>query len=130
MPIRETQKRVLVVDDDDSVRDLVGSVLRRRMLDVDEAADGQAALDLLRDHRYAVIILDLLMPGVSGFDVLQRLEFDPIEAPPVVLVLTGADRSVVDRLESPHVHGIVKKPFDLGELASLVAACSEIRVRT
>jgi len=118
-------KRVLVVDDDQEIRGLLTSVLRRRDLAVDEAADGAGALDLLRQNIYSVVVLDLLMPNIDGFGVLDAL--DSALAPPVVLVITAADRSLVKRLDPQRIHGVVRKPFDADDLASLVVACVEIK---
>jgi two-component system OmpR family response regulator len=58
----EPQKRVLVVDDDPTICELLSSVLRQQGLQVDIASDGQQALDLLRETSYAVVLLDLIMP--------------------------------------------------------------------
>ena len=125
----DQHRRVLVVDDDQNVRTMLGALLRHRGLIVDEAADGKIALDLLRENRYAVILLDLLMPVADGFAVLRGFGTEGVQAPPVVLVLTGADRATIDQLDSQHIHGVVRKPFDPEELASLVVACSEVRSR-
>jgi len=121
------QRRVLVVDDDATIRALLGSVLRRRDLEVDEAADGAEALDLLRQNSYAVVLLDLLMPNVDGFGVLD--EFGSAISTPVVLVITGADRSLIKQLDPQRIHGVVRKPFDSEDLADVVVACAEIRSR-
>lgn len=123
------QKRVLVVDDDALVRELLAAILRQRSLMVDEASNGREALALIKKHRYAVILLDLLMPVLSGFAVLDGLAGQELTSPPVVLVITGADRSEIDRLDPRLVQGIMKKPFDPEELASIVVACAEIRGR-
>ncbi|HJT18117.1 MAG TPA: response regulator [Thermoanaerobaculia bacterium] len=120
-------KRVLVVDDDATIRELLTSVVRRRGLIVDEAADGAEALDLLRQNIYSVVLLDLLMPNTDGFAVLREL--DAALAPPVVLVITGADRSLVKQLDPQRIHGVVRKPFDADDLANLVVACAEIKSR-
>jgi CheY-like chemotaxis protein len=120
-------KRVLVVDDDEGIRGLLTSVLRRRDLVVDEAANGADALDLLRQNIYSVVLLDLLMPNIDGFGVLDEL--DSALAPPVVLVITGADRSLFKRLDPQRIHGVLRKPFDVDDLASLVVACVEIKSR-
>lgn len=129
MVVAEPHKRVLVVDDDRGIREMLASVLRHRGLIVDEAPNGAVALDLLRENQYAVILLDLLMPVADGFAVLKGLEDDEVHSPPVVLVLTGAERRALEELDSQRVHGVVRKPFDADELASLVATCSEIRGR-
>src|SRR5438445_438176 len=86
-------KRVLVVDDDATIRELLGSVLKNRDLVIDLAADGREALDLLKQHSYSVVLLDLLMPNVDGFGVLAGL--DTSLSLPVVLVITGAELSAV-----------------------------------
>jgi DNA-binding response OmpR family regulator len=121
------QKRVLVVDDDESIRELLGSILGRHDLVVDVASDGRKALDLLKENAYSVVLLDLLMPDVDGFAVLKELP--SAISTPIVLVITGADRSAIERLDPQRIHGVVRKPFDAEELAALVVTCAEIRSR-
>jgi DNA-binding NtrC family response regulator len=125
----EDHRRVLVVDDDAQTVQLLQSILTQRGLTVDSAADGREALEHLRASRYSVILLDLLMPRVNGFDVLKALKDQVVSSPTVVLVVTGADRNVVEELDADLIHGIVRKPFDVEDLVSLVAACAEIRAR-
>jgi DNA-binding response OmpR family regulator len=120
------QRRVLIVDDDPLVRELLTSVLTQESLDVDVAQDGRQALELMRTRPYSVVLLDLLMPEMNGFDVLKEMDED---ARPVVLVVTGADPSTVAELDARIVHGIVRKPFEPLELAEVVRACAEIRSR-
>ena len=122
------QRPVLVVDDDADTRRLLEAALTRRGLVVDLAAEGAEALERIRQGHYSVVLLDLLMPGMNGFTVLDELH-KPGVHPPVVLVISGADRSEIDRLDPRYVHGIVKKPFDPDDLASVVVACADIRNR-
>lgn len=124
----DQHRRVLVIDDDGEVRRLLGTALRQRSLAVDEACDGREAIALLAEHRYSVVLLDLLMPHVDGFGVLDAISDGA--NPPIVLVVSGADRRVLDRIESRKIHGIVKKPFDPVEIADVVSACAEIRGRS
>jgi len=121
-------RRILVVDDDPEIRRILVTALRLRSLQIDEATDGASALELLRQNRYAVVLLDIMMPGVDGFSVLESLgqESDP----PVVLVVSGAGKQVLDRVDTSKIHGIVKKPFDPLEIAEVVSACAEIRGRS
>ncbi len=121
------QKRVLVVDDDPAIRELLRSVLRRCDLIVDEAEDGAEALDLLKENSYSVILLDLLMPVVDGYTVIEKLDS---MSSPVVLVITGAEHTALRQLDSRKIHGILRKPFDADELANLVVACAEIKSRS
>jgi CheY-like chemotaxis protein len=125
----ELHRRVLVVDDDPLIRQMLVSVLRQRHLVVDEAKDGEEAVAHLRENRYAVILLDLLMPIADGFSVLTAMDEDGLHAPPVVLVITGAEGVVVDQLDPRRIHGVIRKPFDPIEIATIVAACAEIRGR-
>ena len=108
---------------------MLAAVLRQRGLIVDEAEDGAAALDLIRANRYTVVLLDLIMPNVDGFAVLKAMRVELLQARPVVLVLTGAERPIVERLDPQLIQGLVKKPFDADELASVVVACTEVRGR-
>ena len=125
----EQQKRVLVVDDDPAIRQLLVWILRRHSLNVDEACDGAEALALIKEHQYAVIVLDLVMPVLDGFGVLEALRGPEMPLQPVVLVISGADRTQTDGLDPQRIHGIVRKPFDPEELAGLVVTCAEIRGR-
>lgn len=126
--MNETHRRVLVVDDDPEIRRILVTALRMKDLEIDEAVDGQAAIDKLRDHRYSVVLLDLMMPGVDGFAVLDAIDQEVNR--PVVLVVSGYGRQTLDRLDTSKIHGVVKKPFDPIELADVVASCVEIRGRS
>jgi len=123
-----SSKRVLIVDDDATIRELLVSVLRRRDLIVDEAHDGLQALDLLKENNYSVVLLDLLMPNLDGFGVIENL--GSAISTPVVLVITGADRALIRQLDPQRIHGVVNKPFDAEDLATLVVACAEIKSRS
>jgi DNA-binding response OmpR family regulator len=121
------QRHVLIVDDDPDVSGMLTTALRQRSLEIDVAGGGGAAIELLTANEYAVVLLDIMMPNVDGFAVLDALRTRNAE--PVVLVVSGADRTVLDRLDTTQIHGIVRKPFDPQELATLVAACAEMRGR-
>jgi DNA-binding response OmpR family regulator len=125
----EQHRRVLVVDDEPEVRRILATALRQRGLTIDEAADGSDAVALLRENVYSVVVLDLLMPGVNGFAVLDAIDEREGQVP-IVLVVTGADRAMLDGLDSQKIHGIIKKPFEPHEVAAVVAACAEIRGRS
>ena len=125
----EQHRQVLIVDDDPTVRGILAAALRQKPVGIDEAADGAEAIRLLSENSYAVVLLDILMPGVDGFRVLDAIDASTGHGP-VVLVVSGADRSILEQLDSRRIHGIVKKPFDPQEIASVVAACAEIRGRS
>jgi DNA-binding response OmpR family regulator len=112
--------RVLVVEDDDSIRALLVAALRREPFDVDDAPDGAAALQLTAVHEYAVIVLDLMMPRVNGFDFLDGLQRTSPGARSVIFVLTAFDDSVTGKLRADRVHAIIRKPFDVPQLVAMV----------
>ena len=122
----EQYKRVLVADDDHEIRRILVTALSQRGLIVDEAEDGARAIELLQENAYSVLVLDLLMPGVDGFEVLETLD-EGTTPSPVVLVVSGAERSVIERVGARRIHGVVRKPFDIHDVASVIAACAEIR---
>jgi DNA-binding response OmpR family regulator len=124
----EQYRRVLVIDDEESIRRMLSTALRQRNLSVDEASDGRDAIALVQENRYSVVLLDLLMPETDGFHVLEAL--GRVTHPPVVLVVSGADRALIDRVDSRLIHGIIRKPFDPIEIADIVQACAEIRSRS
>jgi len=124
----ESRKRVLVVDDDEEVRNILTTVLRRRGLDVDHARDGAEAIQLATERKYSVILLDLMLPVVDGFDVLRNVRDGNSDAP-VILVITGAEREMTEALDANTIHGIIRKPFEPEDVASIVFACAELKGR-
>lgn len=125
----DASRRVLVVDDDPEVRGILSTILQQKGLVVDTAENGQMALERTAENRYSVVVLDLFMPVVDGFAVLDTMRHKP-EPKPVVLVLTAADASVTERLDASLIHGVVRKPFDPVDLAGVITACAEIRGRS
>jgi DNA-binding response OmpR family regulator len=119
MPTKE--KRVLIVDDDDAIRTLLFTILRRRRFSVDSARNGVEALARLRSCVYSVMLLDLMMPMKSGWDVLDELKKLPADARPVVIVLTAGNEP--RDLDPSIVAGSIRKPFDVDLLMATVTAC-------
>jgi CheY-like chemotaxis protein len=124
---------VLVVEDDDTIRRLLVEFLRaHESVDVDGARDGVEALHRIVTTPYAVVVLDVLMPKMSGIDVLDSLEAltsDPsvksLDDPPAVLVITSAGASVLPDSaifqRSPSmVRRVFRKPIDVEALAKCV----------
>jgi DNA-binding response OmpR family regulator len=112
------EKRILVVDDDDAIRALVTTILRRRGLAVDCARHGAEALEHIATKRYGLVILDLMMPLVSGYEVLEQLGTFAASVRPLVLVLTAG---LAPKLLDPTlVIGTIHKPFDIELLVDTV----------
>jgi CheY-like chemotaxis protein len=117
----DLEKRILIVDDDATVRALLSTVLRRRGFLTDAAHDGVEALEWLGRCRYALVLLDLAMPRMDGEEVLRRLATMPPPRRPVVLMLT--ERNVLKTFDTTMVAGIVHKPFDIDLLIDSVTGC-------
>lgn len=114
------EKRILVVDDDDAIRALLLTILRRRGFAVDVARHGGEALERIARCRYSVMLLDLMMPTVNGWQVLDHLR-DMNGHRPVIIVLTAGNEP--RDLNPDLVAGTVRKPFDVELLVDSVGAC-------
>ena len=113
--------RVLVVDDDDVIRQLITVNLELEGFDVVTAVDGQDALDKVKDVRPDVITLDVMMPRIDGWEAAARLRDDPETADiPVVLLSARAQDADLARGESIGVDAYLTKPFDPDELIEIV----------
>jgi CheY-like chemotaxis protein len=119
----ETRQRVLVADDDQSIRQLVCTIVRRENLAVDAAADGHEAIELLGKHEYAVVLLDLMMPRLDGFGVIAWLKENPLPVKPIILVITAYADQRFKEVDSDFVSGIIRKPFEIGDLGNLIRLC-------
>jgi CheY-like chemotaxis protein len=115
------EKRVLVVDDDDAIRALLFTVLRRRGLKVDMARNGAEALERCLRCHYSVILLDLMMPKMSGYEFLAHLEHEWRGERPIVVVLTAGTEP--RNLNPEYVAGSVRKPFDIELLLDTLNGC-------
>lgn len=108
--------RILIVEDDADIRQLVAAVLAEDGYETEEAADGMAALDKVRNSTPDAVVLDLYMPRMDGFEFLNVCRMVPGCAKMPVLVLTASDQLPVDK----RVRACLKKPFDLNVLSKAV----------
>jgi CheY-like chemotaxis protein len=120
---QETRQRVLVADDDQSIRQLVSTIVKREGLLVDAAADGAEAIEALKRHEYAVILLDLMMPRLDGFGVIAWLKENPPAVKPIVLVITAYVDQRFKEVDPNLVSGILRKPFEIADLGNLIRLC-------
>ncbi|MBN9536334.1 MAG: two-component system response regulator CreB [Alphaproteobacteria bacterium 65-37] len=113
-------QKVLVVDDDAHIRDVVCFALRRAGYETLQAADGLAALDQAAREKPALVVLDILMPELNGTDVCRRLR-EQTDTP--IIFLTSKDQEM-DRILGLELGGddYVVKPFSPGELVARVKA--------
>lgn len=113
--------RVLVVDDDDVIRQLITVNLELEGFDVVTAVDGQDALDKVKGAQPSVITLDVMMPRLDGWEAAARLRSDPETAHIKVILLSArAQEADLQRGERIGVDAYLTKPFDPDELIDLV----------
>lgn len=109
---------VLVVDDDEMIRRLVRAVLEADEFEVAEARNGEDALRLASETHPAVVVLDIMMPGLDGVEVCRRLDHSKVK----VIVLTAKDDPVLeDECRAAGANAFLTKPFSSIELLDLVA---------
>lgn len=113
--------RILVVEDDAAIRRGLEINLSVEGFEVVGAADGAAALLALKDNVYDLIILDIMMPYINGFDVCERLRASGSETPIIMLSAKSAERDIVMGLELG-ADDYVTKPFRISELIARVRA--------
>ena len=116
---------ILVVDDDPSIRKMIIAALKRDRTEYTfvEAANGREALDLMRDQLPDVVVLDLMMPLVSGWDVLrERADDEELKKIPVIVVSANRDPEVANAVQGG-ICAFLPKPFDIGALSALVRSC-------
>jgi len=113
---------ILVVDDEPSIRTLIGAALRAQGYRVLQAADGLQALDLAARGRPDLVLLDVALPLLSGHEVLRRLRQRPALASTPVLLLSGLTSELEEgQARSLGAQGVIGKPFAPAELLRRVA---------
>ena len=114
-------RRILVVDDTPEILALVESRLKRRGFDVQTAADGEAALAAALARPPDLVVLDIMMPKRSGWEVARALRKDPSTEKTKIVILTAIGESV-NQMTSP-IYGadaFLDKPFDFAELEKII----------
>ena len=117
------QKRILIVEDEASIRDMVAFALRKAGMDPIHAADARAAQLAIADKVPDLILLDWMLPGLSGLDLARRLRKEQIsrEVPIIMLTARGEEMDRVNGLEAG-VDDYVVKPFSSRELVARIRA--------
>jgi len=121
---------VLVVDDNQTNRRILEQMLRAWQMRPTTASDGQQALAILRDasetgQRYPLVIVDALMPGMDGIELSRRIaEASPAEVPPIVMMLSSADRQAfAQREDDLRVRAFLTKPVSQSDLLDAIVEC-------
>ncbi len=122
------KKHVLVVEDTDANRVMLRRRLEKQGFDVTEAEDGRVALDIVRKHTFDLVLLDLMMPEVDGFEVLTELKRDPdLAMIPVIIISAVDEMSSVVRCIEAGAEDYLTKPYDPVLLKARVNACLDKR---
>lgn len=114
---------MLVVDDDPNIRRMIVAALKRDGYAFLEAPNGRDALDLMRAEHPDVVVLDLMMPILSGWDVLAERQREPeLMRIPVILISANRDPEIASAVDKG-ICAFLPKPFDIGALSALVRSC-------
>lgn len=114
-------KRVMVVDDSSTVRQVLQMTLKKAGYDVTEAADGNAALNLLENDRVDMLVTDLNVPNMDGINLIKRVRRNPGNRfLPIIMLTTGAQPEKKRQGKEAGASGWVTKPFKPEHLLSVV----------
>ena len=116
--------RALIVEDDPAIRKLVEKLLVRRGIDIDTAHDGRQAIEKIRHGGYSVLILDLMIPEMNGFEVIDFVKKNNIRLP--IAVVSAVSHQALTKLDLDVVKLVISKPFDVDEFTKAIyALCCE-----
>lgn len=113
--------RLLLAEDDASVREALVEILRQNRYEVDAVGDGRTAWECLKAGRYDGAVLDIMMPGMDGLEVLRRLRREKIQTPVLLLTARGELEDRVAGLDSG-ADDYLAKPFAISELLARIRA--------
>jgi CheY-like chemotaxis protein len=116
---------ILIVDDEQAIRSLVMKLLGDKYI-VLEAADGEAAVNIARRDKPDIILMDILMPKMSGYAALSAIKTDPVTKGIPVVMLTGLGDEVDKKLaKQMGADGYITKPFSLQDLKKTISRLSK-----
>ena len=119
-PASQGERRALVADDDPSARYILGSVLQRHHISYDEASNGADAVKLLKSNQYSFVFIDLLMPRIDGWGVLDFLRSHRPQPMPRTIIITGVQDQKLSIADQDVVAGLLYKPIDIGQVEKLL----------
>jgi DNA-binding response OmpR family regulator len=110
--------RALIVEDDPAIRKLVEKLLVRRGIDIDTAHDGRQAINKILADNYSVVILDLMVPEVNGYEIIDFVKKNNIKVP--VAVVSAVSHQALTKLDLDVVKLVISKPFDVDEFTKAI----------
>ncbi|HEY0156209.1 MAG TPA: response regulator [Thermoanaerobaculia bacterium] len=123
--VEVTQKyRALVVEDDPAIRRLVEKLLTRLRITIDTASDGRTAIEKLSSQQYSVLVLDLMVPELNGFEIIEFIKQEKLPVP--VAVVSAVSQQALTKLDLDVVKLVISKPFDVDEFTkAILTLCAE-----
>lgn len=116
--------QALVVEDDPAIRRLVGKLLARNGIEHDTAANGREAIEKLRQNRYSVVVLDLMVPETNGFQIIEIIKREGLKVP--VAVVSAVSQQALTNLDLDIVKLVIGKPFDVDEFTKgILEICAD-----
>lgn len=115
-------KSILIVDDDEGIRELLDVTIKAEGFKTEKAPTGKDAIDKIKQKDYDLIILDLMLPGYGGFEILRELQIEGKKSIPVIII-TGKymDRSTKEMIKmEPNVADFIEKPIKINILISTI----------
>jgi DNA-binding response OmpR family regulator len=119
-----SRKRALICEDDPAIRTLVQAVVKREGFDVDAARDGKSGLEKMESGCYNLVVLDLMMPDVDGYGVMEFMKNRQPESLTRVIVMSAARDPRLKDFPAP-ICTLLPKPFDIDQLVVAVRNCSK-----
>ncbi len=117
------EKLILVADDDEDVRELVVFRLERAGYEVITAGDGEEALKLALDRRPDICVIDVMMPGLDGYELTERMRAsEELAGVAIVLLTASVQEAAVERGFAVGADDYIKKPFSPAELLERIVA--------
>lgn len=115
-------KKILIVEDDKFLRELIGQKLTKEGYDILESIDGEDGLKKIRNEKPDLVLLDLILPSIDGFEVLSRIKEDAsLKSPPIIILSNLGQKEDVERgLKSGAVDYLIKAHFTPGEIIEKV----------
>ena len=117
---RHSRARVLVVDDEASIRDLLAKTLALAEYDVETAADAATALNRVRAAAYDLLITDLRMPGMDGLTLVRQVKGIKADLPVIIITGFSSETSAIEAVNLG-VAGYLRKPFRVPEVLAVAA---------
>ena len=117
-------RRALIVEDDPAIRKLVEKLLTRKGIEIESAPDGARAIEKIRTETYSALILDLMVPEVNGFEIIEFVKQHAPKMP--IAVVSAVSQQALTNLDLDVVKLVISKPFDVDEFTkAVVALCDD-----